>query len=126
MDLVQTTKNVITDAIKKRASKNGLNVNEVQLTIYPKSESEIGLVWLKNNKAEAQTKISNILTGIYALASSKVSSTIYKSFEKFSKLYQTQMVLLKANMYLENNVLKCDLFLNGEKYKEITVEEIIN
>jgi hypothetical protein len=126
MDLVQTTTKVITDAIKNRASKNGLNVNEVQLTIYPKSQNEIGLVWLRNNKAEAQTKIGNILTGIYALAIPKVNSTIYNSFEKFSKLYQTQIVLLKANMYLEDNVLKCDLFLNGEKYKEITVEEIIN
>jgi hypothetical protein len=126
MELVQTTKNVITDAIKKRASKNGLNVNEVQLTIYPKSANEIGLVWLKNGKAEAQTKIGNILTGLYALAIPKVNSTIYNSFDKFSKLYQTQIVLLKANMYLEDNVLKCDLFLNGEKYKEITIEEIIN
>jgi len=126
MDLVTTTKKVITDAIKNRASKNGLNVNEVQLTIYPKSANEIGLVWLKNGKAEAQTKIGNILTGLYALAIPKVNTTIYSSFEKFSKLYQTQIVLLKANMYLEDNVLKCDLFLSGEKYKEITVEEIIN
>jgi hypothetical protein len=126
MDLVTTTTKVITDAIKNRASKNGFNVNEVQLTIYPKSQNEIGLVWLRNNKAEAQTKIGNILTGLYSLAIPKVNSTIYTSFEKFSKLYQTQMVLLKANMYLENNFLKCDLFLSGEKYKEITVEEIIN
>ena len=126
MDLVQTTTKVITDAIKNRASKNGLNVNEVQLTIYPKSANEIGLVWLKNGKAEAQTKIGNILTGLYALAIPKVNSTIYSSFEKFSKLYQTQIVLLKANMYLENNVLKCDLYLSGERYREITISEIIN
>jgi len=126
MDLVQTTTKVITDAIKNRASKNGLNVNEVQLTIYPKSQNEIGLVWLRNNKAEAQTKIGNILTGLYSLAIPKVNSTIYNSFDKFSKIYQTQIVLLKANMYLENNILKCDLYLSGERYKEITIEEIIN
>jgi uncharacterized protein YneF (UPF0154 family) len=128
MNLVQKTIEVITDAIESRASKNGVKKSEVQITLYAKSEKEIGVVWMKNGQAEAQTKINNIL-GSYALiprVSSNVNNTIYNALNKFSQTFQTSIMTLNARLFIENEILKATLYLNGEIKKEISIEEIIN
>lgn len=128
MDLVQKTIQVITDAIESRASKSRVKKSDVQITLYAKGEKEIGVVWMKNGKAEAQTKINNIL-GSYALiptVSSTVNNTIYNALNNFSKTFKVSIMTLNARLFIENEVLKATLYLNGEIKKEISIEEIIN
>lgn len=126
MDIVAISKKVITDAIINRASQKGISKSDVQITLYAISEKEVGVVWLLRGQAEAKTTIPKILGMIYALASSVVNDKIYNTLNKFSEVLQVSILTLNARLHIKDNELVATLYLNGEFYKNISIEEIIN
>lgn len=127
MNIANTTKQVIIDAIKERASSKGYRRNEVQLAICCNTNNELLLAWLRNGTGEAKTKVSNIL-GSYSLVpflASKVENIIKKSLEKFSTQLQCSILTIQVRLYLLNDELTCDLIQNNEFNKKIKIEDIV-
>ena len=128
MNIEQKTKEVIINAIENRALKVGAKKSEIAITLYVESENKVGVVFLRNGQAEIKSSINSIL-GSYSLmptVSSTVNNKIYNALKGFSEKLQASILTLNARLFIIEDELIANLYMNGELTKKILIEDILN
>lgn len=124
MDIKKLVVDIITNYIQNQAKQKQKTKSEIQLSLYLKSEFEVGIYLMEDYNVTRVVDFKEVL-GVYALSKSIVNNFIKDSLLSFSKDNNIENQNVNCVLFFRGDDLKLWLYNKHEAFREITINELI-